>query len=165
MSSRDLKNTRVIVGPSRNGYGLFAARSYAPGQIIMKVIGRVVRFEILWERRGSFAANCLRFGPNTYLDPGDGLGRYLNHSCEPNAGVRKTNGQLFVFADALIRAGTEIVIDYSTTLGDDDIWRMACDCGRPACRKIIRRFGSLPKTLKTRYVDRGLVMKCILETL
>ena len=62
-------------------------------------------------------------------------GAYLNHSCEPNAGIRKTNQQLFLFAAKPIAAEKEIVIDYSTILGDDDIWTMRCNCGRSACRR------------------------------
>ena len=85
----------------------------------------------------------------------------MNHSCEPNAGIRKINNQLFLFAARAIAAGKEIVIDYSTILADDDIWTMRCNCGRRTCRKKIRRFGSLPLELKRRYLRDGLVPKHI----
>lgn len=160
-----LNRERVVVRAARNGVGLFAARTYKPNQTIIKIVGRVVDAGILWERRGAFADNCFRFGPETYLDPGDELGRYVNHSCEPTAGVRKSNNQLFLFAAKPISAGTEIVIDYSTILGDDDIWTMRCTCGRRTCRKTIRRFGSLPSALKTHYLRAGLVPKYIIKTL
>jgi hypothetical protein len=140
---------------------LFAAHAYRPNQTIIKIAGRVVDAAILWDRGGTFADNCFRFGPETYLDPGDAFGRYLNHSCEPNAGIRKINNQLFLFAARAIGAGREIVIDYSTILADDDIWTMRCNCGRRSCRKRIRRFGSLPQELKRRYLRDGLVPKYI----
>ena len=157
--------TQVAVGRARNGVGLFAARSFRANETIVKLVGRVVHYQILWERRGSFAANCIRFGPETYLDPGDEAGRYLNHSCEPNAGIRKNNNQLFLFAAKHIEKGREIVIDYSTTIGDDDVWTMRCNCGRRACRGKIKRFGTLPVALKARYLSEGLVPKYIIETL
>jgi hypothetical protein len=89
----------------------------------------------------------------------------LNHSCEPTAAIRKENNQLFLFAARPIRRGDEIAFDYSTTLGDDDIWTMRCNCGHRSCRARIKRFGSLPAALKENYVDRGMVPKYIIETL
>ena len=108
----------------------------------MKIAGRVVHHRVLWERRGStFAANCFRYGPQTYLDPGDYPGRYLNHSCEPNAAIRKVNNRIFLVAAEPIDPGDEIVFDYSTTIGDDDVWTMRCNCGESTCRGRIKRFG------------------------
>ncbi|MEP6492457.1 MAG: SET domain-containing protein-lysine N-methyltransferase [bacterium] len=157
--------TPVVVRRAKNGVGLFAARSYRPKQTIIKIVGRIVDAGVLWDTGGTFSDNCFRFGPETYLDPGDELGRYLNHSCEPNAGIRKSKNQLYLFAVDAIGPGREIVIDYSTILGDDDIWTMRCECGRRTCRKKIRRFGSLGPALKERYVERGLVPKYIIKTL
>ena len=109
--------------------------------------------------------NCFRYGPDTYLDPGTGPGRYLNHSCEPNAGIRKVGRRLELFAAKRIAPGEEVVIDYSTTIGDDDIWRMRCHCGSRRCRKWVGRFGLLPSRLKTSYLRRGLVPSQVLATL
>ena len=50
------------------------------------------------------------------------------------------------------RKDAEIVVDYSTTIGDDDIWTMRCNCGRKSCRTTIRRFGSLPTELQRKYL-------------
>jgi uncharacterized protein len=155
----------LVVGPTRNGRGIFAARTFARDEIIDKIEGRIMHHRVLWRRGGTFAANCIRFGPNTYLDPRNNAGRYLNHSCEPNAAIRKRNNQLFLFAAKRIRKGTEIVIDYSTTLGDDDIWTMRCRCGTDGCRRTVRRFGSLPLALQAEYVRAGLVPRYIIETL
>ena len=157
--------TRVVVQPARTGAGLFATRAFRPKQAIIKIAGRIVDAGRLWDRRGTFADNCFRFGPETYLDPGDEPGRYLNHSCAPNAGIRKTNNQLVLFAAKPIRAGEEIVIDYSTTIGDDDIWTMRCNCGQPSCRSRIRPFGSLPPAVKERYLRAGMVPGYVVRTL
>jgi hypothetical protein len=156
---------RIVVRPTRNGVGLFAAKAFRPKQTILKIVGRVVDYRVLWERRGTFADNCFRFGPETYLDPGDDVSRYLNHSCEPNAGIFKSNNQLFLFAAKPIAANEEILFDYSTTLGDDDVWTMRCNCGHATCRRRIRRFGSLPRAVKQRYLASGLVPKYIINTL
>lgn len=155
----------VSVRRSRIGCGLFAERAFCRNQTIIKVVGRVVGYELLWDRGGTFADNCYRFGPETYLDPGDHASRYANHSCEPNAAVRKENNQLFLFAAKPIARNEEIVFDYSTILGDDDIWTMRCKCGRASCRKTIRNFGSLPAATKSTYLTNGLVPKFIIKTL
>lgn len=160
-----MSQTRVIVAPSRIGMGLFAAKAFKPNEEIIKIAGRVVDYELLWERGGAFADNCIRFGPETYLDPGDNAGRYVNHSCEPNAGIRKYRNQLFLFAAKRIAVGDEIVFDYSTTIGDDDIWTMRCRCGSRQCRKRIRKFGSLPAALRESYMGAGLVPNFIVKTL
>jgi hypothetical protein len=70
-----------------------------------------------------------------------------------------------VFAVRRIAAGAEVTFDYSTTIGDDDIWRLRCRCGRARCRGTIRNFGSLPARVRQRYVTRGLVPGYILRTL
>jgi hypothetical protein len=156
----------VFVSASRNGDGLFAARPFSRGENITRIDGRIVHHGLLWKRQGSrFSANCFRFGPETYLDPGEGPGAFLNHSCEPNAGIRKVAGRLFLFAAKSIRARREVVIDYSTTIGDDDIWSMRCNCGSGECRGTIRNFGSLSEGLKRKYLAMGMVPGYILRTL
>ena len=155
-----------MVAPVRIGLGLIATKSIRAGETITRLEGRVVHHSILWRRQGTkFSANCIRYGPETYLDPRDGFGAYLNHSCEPSAGLRKVNNRLFLFAAKRIDSGAEVTIDYATTIGDDDIWKMKCKCGSTQCRKTIRNLGSLPIELKRSYVKRGLVPMYIIRTL
>jgi hypothetical protein len=155
----------VVVRSARNGDGLFATRRYRRGERILDVRGRIYHHSVLWKRGGTFADNCYRFGPETYLDPGDNVGKYVNHSCAPNAAVAKWNNRLYLFAAEPISSGDEILFDYSTILGDDDIWTMRCNCGARHCRKRIRRFGSLPSAIKERYLADGLVPGFIVKTL
>ena len=157
---------RVFVGPSRIGRGVFAARTFRRGDIVLAIDGRVVNYMRLWEREGSrYAANCIRFGPETYLDPGDGPASFLNHSCAPNAAIAKTAHRLYVVAALPISRGEEITFDYSTTIGDDDVWTMRCRCGHASCRRVIRHFGSLPLDLRARYLASGFVPPFIVRTL
>lgn len=157
--------TRVRVAASRIGSGLFARRSFAAMEPIIRITGRIVHYEVLWKRGGTFLDNCIRFGPETYLDPGDGAGRFVNHSCRPNAAIHKSRNRLFLIAARRVRRGEELVFDYSTTIGDDDVWTMRCACGEPDCRGRIERFGSLPRDVQRRYRESGLVPKFILDTL
>lgn len=155
----------VEVRPSRIGLGLFASREIPAGETILRIRGRVLHWQIVKRRSGSAQDNCYRFGADTYLDPGDDVSRYVNHSCAPNAGVRKEGRSLYLVAASPIRAGTEIVFDYSTLTGDDDIWKLRCKCGQRTCRKVVRNFGSLPPATQRKYLRRGLVPDFILATL
>src|SRR3954470_21751396 len=123
------RSSNVRVGRSRHGRGLRARRSFEAGERIIPIEGVVRDATIVTSAGGTFADNCFRYGPETYLDPGEGLGRYLNHSCAPNAAIRKIGRRLFLHALRSTREGAEVVMDYSTILGDDDIWVMRCACG------------------------------------
>jgi hypothetical protein len=165
MPTRSESLPDVAVRRARIGRGLFATRPIRRGRDIMRIDGRIVPADLLWDRGGTFADNCYRFGPETYLDPGDSPGRFVNHSCDPNAGVRKERNRLFLFAARAIRAREEIVIDYATILGDDDIWTMRCRCGSPMCRGRVKRVGALPHDVLERYRALGLIPRFILATL
>jgi len=66
----------------------------------------------------------------TVID-GEGLGAYLNHSCDPNCEVDETKGRVWIFALRNIAAGEELVWDYN--LYDDDA-PAPCSCGAANCR-------------------------------
>lgn len=55
---------------------------------------------------------------------------HVNHSCEPNAGMR---GQITLVAMRPIAAGEEIVMDYAMT-DASPFWEFDCLCGASACR-------------------------------
>jgi hypothetical protein len=155
----------LFTQPTGTGFGLHASRPFVRGADITRIAGRVYHWRVLLRRGGAFLANCFRYDEDRYLDPGDGPGRYLNHSCNPNAGIRKEKQSLYLFAARRIRVGEEIVIDYSTITGDDDAWRMYCHCGSKNCRRWIGRFGLLPHTLRASLLKRGLVPSHVLTTL
>jgi hypothetical protein len=66
----------------------------------------------------------------TVID-GQGLGAYLNHSCDPNCEVDEVNGRVWLYALRDIAPGEELVWDYN--LYDDDE-PAPCRCGSPKCR-------------------------------
>lgn len=57
---------------------------------------------------------------------------FLNHSCEPNVGMR---GEISFTAIRDIRSGEELTIDYAMI--DADRYEMKCSCRKKDCRKII----------------------------
>jgi len=97
------------------------------------------------------------------MDPGNKMGYWLNHSCSPNSRVDKINGKIFIITARDILKNKEVLIDYSTILAKDDIWEMICNCGEKNCRKVVKRFNTLNKKLKDKYIDLGIVPKYILD--
>lgn len=146
------------------GVGAFANRNYKFGETITEIRGNVIHWRTVLSLGGVIQDNTFRFSAEYYLSP-DGMGNYLNHSCDPNAGIYKEQGKLFLKSIRQITFGEEVVFDYSTILGDDDIWTMKCRCGTSFCRNIIKNFGSLPERIQAKYFFKGMVHSAIIKTL
>ena len=120
------------------GRGLFAIEPIAPGQIVAVKGGAVMdraAFDAIRDEVTPAEIQIeddLFIAPTTAADvPANML--YLNHSCEPNVGVR---GQITFVAMRAIAAGEELTIDYAMIDGDPDE-RMNCACGVAGCRGTI----------------------------
>ncbi len=157
----------IEVRSVRNGRGLVATRPFARGEIICEIKGTIVTAEQLWnywKRSPTLAANCFRYGAHRYLNPARELGAFANHSCDPNVGVIKVGRKLYFKSIRTIDADVELTHDYSTLLGADDIWTMACNCGEPCCRAKVQSFHTLPPALVRRYIRLGVIPQFILAT-
>jgi uncharacterized protein len=66
----------------------------------------------------------------TVID-GEGLGAYLNHSCDPNCEIDEVKNRAWIFALRDIAAGEELLWDYNL-YGDEE--PAPCYCGSPKCR-------------------------------
>ena len=121
-----------------HGRGLFAVTDIAKHEIVAVKGGHVVDGKIL---RGEIAP---RLGPveiqihdDLFIAPVTEEERelsmlYLNHSCNPNLGMR---GEITFVAMRNIRAGEELTHDWAMT--DDDDYSVECNCGAPDCRKTL----------------------------
>ncbi|MGH7261897.1 MAG: SET domain-containing protein-lysine N-methyltransferase [Nitrospiraceae bacterium] len=108
-----------------------ATRQFPSGRVV--VIGRPTRvlpyrtthsFQVDWE---------------THVDLGEPA-RYINHSCEPNTGIRDNDygGFDFITLRKIVR-NEEITWDYETS-EYLSIAVARCLCGTASCRKVIRGF-------------------------
>jgi hypothetical protein len=144
----------LTVAPVRNGRGIVAVRPFRAGALVCRIGGRLVDSSELWrwwDRDPRRAANCLRFDADRYLDPGEGIGAFLNHSCRPNTRIAPVGRFLELRALGPIPAGAEVTNDYSTLLGPDDVWTMRCNCGERGCRRTVRRVDRLSAATHRRY--------------
>jgi uncharacterized protein len=77
-----------------------------------------------------------------------GDGDYINHSCQPNAGI---NGQIYLVAMRDIAVNEEITFDYCMTISDDLFAKMECHCGTKNCRGIVTSDDWKRKDLQDKY--------------
>ncbi len=151
----------------RNGKGIVALKSFAPGARVCEIKGKVVTGEEVWcywDIEPRLAENCFRYDADHYVSPEDEIGAFANHSCNPSAGVFKIGRKLILRAIKDIAAGNEITHDYSTLLGADDVWKMKCNCGESNCRKSVRNYQALPAAVMRKYRRLGIIPDFILAT-
>ncbi len=150
-------DTELMVAACDVGRGVFAARAYRRGEVILRFVGKAYdrSHPIHVTPKG---ANLLQVGTESYILP-VGVGLYVNHSCKPNAGLSGTDVLVAIQDIAL---GEEIRFDYSTNM-DEDLWTMPCACGARGCRGLVRDFKYLPEPLRRRYLALGIVPDFIAE--
>jgi hypothetical protein len=147
----------VVVGRSAIGRGVFASRYFEPGQPMLTLGGRVLATpEVL--SLGADRAYALQIGAAEFLDLTP-PGRYLNHSCDPNAGILDDR---VLIALRPIVPGEEIRFDYSTAMREDH-WTMECRCGEYLCRRVVLDFHHLPPITQNRYLQLGIVQRFIVN--
>lgn len=130
-----------------------------PRETIFFVTGPIVNFEECI-RLPDGGANTFQIGLDAYVDPGY-PGRFINHSCEPNAGLVDDT---CVIALRQINPGEEIRYDYSTALLER-YWVLDCHCGSPRCRGSVGDFDALPERTQQYYLRLGIVQPFIVEAL
>jgi SET domain-containing protein len=124
----------VRIGNSHiDGQGLFAAQDITKGTRIIAYIGeKISRRE---SARRLEAGNAYIFHLNyRYALDGETLentARYINHSCEPNCQVEKTNGTLWIVALRDIKEGEELSYNYGYEF--KHYKDNPCNCGAKNC--------------------------------
>jgi SET domain-containing protein len=114
-----------------NGNGIFALRSIKKGEMIAVFGGLVYEWDTFIHLPDRDRSLCIQVEDRHFLVPRPiGEGDYVNHSCNPNAGL---SGQIVLVAMRDIRPGEEVCFDYamSDTMPYDEF---ECSCGGPNCR-------------------------------
>jgi len=140
-----MDNPKVQVGHNRFGRCLIATSDIAKGEVIAEFIGREYMAEKATDLEKDIADHAIQFEENKWRDS-DGIARLINHSCEPNCGIK---GLFTLVAMRDVKKDEELLWDYDMT--EDSDWRMGCLCLTPSCRKVIGAFGLLPQEVRERY--------------
>jgi hypothetical protein len=125
------------------GDGVLATRPFATGETVMVgfLVGMLTGND----------AHATQVGPECWARHG-GLGPMVNHSCDPNCGVRLNAGQAFDFvARRPICAGQEVTFDYAMRNFTIDHFPAVCLCAAARCRGSVTGWKDLSAARKDDY--------------
>jgi hypothetical protein len=137
------------------GHGVFATVAFSPGDVVVPMNpGRPV---------SANDTHPNQVGPNEWVIE-DGYGPLVNHSCEPNCGIRlNERGGYDFIAMRTIAVGDEVTWDYATRNYSITHFPSMCLCGTAACRGIVTGWKDLADERKAVYVSSGFVAAYLLE--
>lgn len=143
----------LSVSGDGRGDGVFATRSFQAGETVM--VGEIER-PLAWNN-----SHATQIGLTEYVELA-GLGSKVNHSCEPNCGIRVNDaGAPDLVARRNIGAGEEITFDYAMRNYSVEHFPSRCRCGAPRCRGTVTGWKDLPEDQKASY--RGFVARYLLD--
>ena len=136
-----------------HGRGLFAIADIGKDEIVALKGGHIIDRKTLREEiTPRLGAVEIQIDNDLFIAPVTDDERelsmlYLNHSCDPNLGVR---GEITFLAIRDVRAGEELTHDWAMT--DADHYSVECKCGAPNCRKILTGKDWQRVDLQKRYI-------------
>lgn len=141
---------QIVIHKSKiHGLGMFAETNIRKGEIVFIKGGYILTREELFstEKIGSYLPidNDYFIGSRNKKEE-SGIKLFVNHSCEPNCGLR---GEITFVAMRDVPKGEELTCDYAMI--DDDNYEFACNCGSVLCRKKITGFDWKIKDIQKRY--------------
>jgi SET domain-containing protein len=133
----------TVIQTEKKGYGLRADTNLRPHDFIFEYIGEVIneanfrRRTIQYNDEGIKHFYFMSLTKNEFVDATKkgNLGRFCNHSCNPNCYVDKwvvgDKLRMGIFAERKIKAGEELVFNYNVDRYGAD--PQPCYCGEPNC--------------------------------
>lgn len=134
-----------------HGSGMCAKTKIRKGEIVFIKGGHILTAKELFstEKIGSYLPiDDDYFVGSRNEDEEIGIKLFLNHSCEPNCGLR---GEITFVAMRDIRSGEELTSDYAMI--DNDDYEFACNCEAAYCRKRITGRDWQIKDIQRKYPD------------
>jgi SET domain-containing protein len=157
-------NNNFYLKDSLGGKGVFTNKKFKAGDFVLEFGGQLYQLEELPKPYNDVDDHYMQIDETLYLGPSGSFDDFINHSCDPNCGVKMVDGKVNLFSIKEICVGDELTWDYSTTM-DEDNWEMNCLCGKNICRGKIRDFKYLPKKIQQKYINAGVVPDYILKKL
>jgi uncharacterized protein len=132
VNSNEHSKVRIQETPDGRGYGLFARRSIAPGELVFR--GKALQtssqrcthsIQVDWDKHVTMDVPAI----------------LVNHSCDANLGIQENDQGAFDFYSLQpIPIHAELLWDYETA--ESQISNFSCACGAPDCRGELRGFVS-----------------------
>ncbi|KAE9378964.1 hypothetical protein N431DRAFT_326970 [Stipitochalara longipes BDJ] len=136
-----------VIKTEKKGYGLRANTDLNPNDFIFEYIGEVINEPAFRRRTYQYNEEGIKhfyfmsLTKNEFVDATKkgNLGRFCNHSCNPNCYVDKwvvgDKLRMGIFAERHIKAGEELVFNYNVDRYGAD--PQPCYCGEPNCSGFI----------------------------
>lgn len=141
----------LYVAPSKiAGKGVFTKKAFKKGQTIFILKGEKIKWVVKDQQTADTGPNWVGVGKNKWIDPA-GIYQYLNHSCDPNMGIK---GSVTFVALRDIQAGEEVTFDYSIT-EETRLWKMKNTeklKNKKKFRRVIRSIQYLPEAVYKTYL-------------
>ncbi len=153
----------LLMKKTAKGLSVFANRKFKAGDYIIEFHGKKYTMDEYKRKLNPKNNHFLQISDNLFLGPTRTPDNYINHSCNPNSGIKIVDGCVLLFAIKSIKKGEEITFDYSTTMAED-YWEMNCRCGSKNCRGQIKDFKYLPYDLQQRYISLGIVPDFVIKS-
>lgn len=126
----------IVKRSKTSGLGLYATVDIPKKQFIIEYIGKKIANEN-YDEYVEEHPNLYMFEVNEdwTIDGSNrkNTARYVNHSCNPNAGTNHNGGKIKFYSIKSIKAGEEITIDYGTDYFEEHIKPKGCKCD--TCQK------------------------------
>ena len=131
------------------GVGIFAKEVIHAGEVVCVKGGHILRKEALFS--SSVINSYHLISDNLYIaaktaEEEEFIKIYINHSCEPNCGLR---GEITFVAMREIQTDEEITFDYAFL--DNEDYSFQCSCGTKNCRHTITGYDWKIKRLQEKY--------------
>lgn len=139
----EVRNSKV------NGKGMFAKEDIKKGEAVFIKGGHILGKEQVYS--SSVINSYLPIDDKYFIGATDkeeeaSVKLFINHSCNPNCGIR---GEITFVAMTDISKDTELTTDYCMV--DNENYVIDCKCGSFNCRKKISGFGWKDKELQQKY--------------
>ncbi|GES66946.1 SET and WW domain protein [Aspergillus terreus] len=137
----------AVIKTEKKGFGLRAETDLRPHQFIFEYVGEVINEGQFRRRMRQYDEEGIKHFYFMSLSKGEfvdatkkgNLGRFCNHSCNPNCYVDKwvvgEKLRMGIFAERRIQAGEELVFNYNVDRYGAD--PQPCYCGEPNCTGFI----------------------------
>lgn len=146
-----MKRDLYVANSGIEGSGVFTKKPFKRGDIILIIKGKETKFFVNNSKDSQEGPNWVGIGKDLWMDVGeDNLIRYINHSCNPNMGIK---GRVTCVALRNIKKGEEITFDYSIT-EEDLFWSMKNGESKnvKGYRPVIKSIQSLPINVYKKYL-------------
>lgn len=134
-----------------HGKGMFAKEPITIGEVVFIKGGHILKREQIFS---SSVINSYHPIDDSYFlgavnsDEEDRIKLYVNHSCNPNCGIR---GEITFVAMRNIATDEELTIDYAFL--DNEDYSFRCTCGESNCRSLVTGRDWQIMEIQEKYID------------